>query len=141
MKIPDLNVLIYAINTESPQHLQARKWFEQAAGAHQVIAYPWAVLLGFLRITTRRGILEQPLTLETSLGIVDSLLAAPNARTLDPTTRHMGIVGRLLLGAGTADNLTTDAHLAALAIEHNAELISFDADFQRFAGLNFVHLR
>jgi len=39
---------------------------------------------------------------------------------------------------GTGGNLTTDAHLAALAIEHGAELCSCDADFSRFAGLRWL---
>jgi predicted nucleic acid-binding protein len=51
------------------------------------------------------------------------------------------LLGALLIGAGTAGNLTTDAHLAAIAIEHGATLASFDRDFIRFAGLKFEHLR
>ncbi|MDO8944662.1 MAG: hypothetical protein Q7U75_15880, partial [Desulfobacterales bacterium] len=38
---------------------------------------------------------------------------------------------------GSAGNLTTDAHLAALCIEHQAELHSTDADFARFPGLRW----
>ena len=41
----------------------------------------------------------------------------------------------LLLESGTAGNLTTVAQLAALAIEHGAELVSYDRDFGRFQGL------
>ena len=141
MKIPDVNVLLYAVNPRCPQHLTAKQWFETNSAANVVIAYPWSVILGFVRICTRRGIFESPLTVDASLEIVRSLLSQTNAKTVDPTVKHMGIVSRLLLSAGTAGNLTTDAHLAALAIEHEAELASFDADFQRFAGLSFKHLQ
>jgi predicted nucleic acid-binding protein len=43
----------------------------------------------------------------------------------------------LLERLGTAGNLTADAHLAALAIEYQAELHSTDADFSRFSGLRW----
>ena len=51
--------------------------------------------------------------------------------------------GLLLAGylepLGTADNITTDAHLAALAIEHGAEVCSADTDFGRFRGLRWTN--
>ena len=74
------------------------------------------------------------------MAAVRDWLAAPGARVLHPTERHEPILSRLLLGAGTGGNLTTDAHLAALAIEHGATLGSFDRDFERFAGLDFEAL-
>jgi predicted nucleic acid-binding protein len=67
--------------------------------------------------------------------VVDIWLSQPTASILNPGARHAGILGRLLLAAGAAGNLVSDAHLAALAIEHGAELGSFDRDFARFAGL------
>jgi uncharacterized protein len=140
MKIPDLNVLIYAANTDSAHHLKAKEWFEASYNANQPIGYAWVVLLGFIRLSTRRGILQEPLAVDACLAIIDKLLNHSAASTLHPTQRHIGIVGRLLLGAGTAGNLTTDAHLAALAIEHDAELVTFDRDFERFAGLRMTRL-
>lgn len=141
MNIPDVNVLIYAINTQSAHHAVAKQWFEEAYNTGQPVAYAWVALLGFIRLSTRRGILEAPLPADVCLGVVDKLLNHPSAMLLHPTDRHAGILGRLLLGAGTAGNLTTDAHLAALAIEHNAELVTFDRDFERFSGLRVTVLR
>lgn len=135
MKIPDLNVLLYAANSASAQHHTAKQWFETQYNTGQSIGYAWVVLLGFIRLSTRRGILQEPLTVDTCLATIDTLLNHSAASTVHPTERHIGIVARLLLGAGIAGNLTTDAHLAALAIEHGAELVTFDRDFSRFAGL------
>ena len=87
------------------------------------------------------GILARPLETEDALGVVDDWLAAPHARLLEATSRHWPILRRLLAGAGVAGNLTNDAHLAALAIEHGATLVSFDRDFERFAGLRLELLR
>jgi hypothetical protein len=135
MRIPDVNVLLYAANSASAQHASAKGYMEDCYNTHQPIGYAWIALLGFIRLSTRRGILATPLAVDQCLGAVDILLNHPAACIVHPTERHAGILGRLLLGAGSAGNLTTDAHLAALAIEHNAELVTFDRDFERFAGL------
>lgn len=92
-------------------------------------------LLGFLRIATRPGIFARPLTIDEALGQVDDWLNHPRARVIQPTERHAAALARLLVGAGRGGDLVTDAHLAALAIEHGAELGSFDPDFGRFPGL------
>jgi hypothetical protein len=80
------------------------------------------------------------LAVEDALAAVREWLGAPGARVLHPGERHEPILSRLLVAAGAGGNLTTDAHLAALAIEHGATLGSFDRDFERFAGLDFEAL-
>ncbi len=64
-------------------------------------------------------------------------LARPYVSVLQPGDRHAEILFDLLKNLGTGGNLTSDAHLAALAIEHQAELHSTDADFERFSGLRW----
>ncbi|TAK84463.1 MAG: PIN domain-containing protein [Betaproteobacteria bacterium] len=140
MKLPDLNVLLHAANAASDDHAKARAWLEAAFSAPEGVGLSWVVLLGFLRLATRRGIFPRPLAVEDALASVRDWLAAPAARALHPTERHEPILSRLLLAAGTGGNLTTDAHLAALAIEHGATLASFDRDFERFAGLAYEAL-
>ena len=140
MKLPDVNVLLYAVNSASPQHAVAKQALKEAFAAGDV-GLPWAVLLGFLRLTTRSGILSQPLTVEDALQVVHSWLDHPAATALVPGDRHAAILSRLLIGAGQGGSLVSDAHLAALAIEHNAELLSFDRDFARFAGLRWTALQ
>lgn len=140
MRTPDVNVLLYAVNRDSAQHETARTWLEASFARPQGIGFAWAALLGFLRLATKPGIFAQPLSLDLALSVVDAWLNHPAACVLDTTERHAGILGRLLLGAGTGGNLVSDAHLAALAIEHGAELGSFDRDFGRFAGLRWILL-
>lgn len=141
MKLPDLNVLLYAANVDSPRHEVALAWFESAFADPGGVAFAWVVLLGFIRISTRSGALAQPLTTETAFRFARAWLSQPNARIVNPTERHETLLAGLLLAAGRAGDLTTDAHLAALAIEHGATLASFDRDFDRFDGLNFERLR
>lgn len=140
MKMPDVNVLVYAINPDALQHVAARRWLEAAYVDPAGVAFAWATLAGFLRISTLRGILATPLSIVDALRFVDEWLAHPHARIVGPTDRHVSLLGRMLIGAGRGGNLVSDAHLAALAIEHGAVLGTFDADFERFAGLRFEHL-
>ena len=135
MKLPDTNVLLYAVNADAEQHPTASRWLAEAFDAPGGVGLCWVALLGFIRISTRAGIFAQPLSVEDALQVVDHWLSQPTAQVLEPGARHAAILGRLLVGAGAAGNLTNDAHLAALAIEHGAILGSFDRDFQRFAGV------
>lgn len=140
MKLPDLNVLIYAVNRASQNHEQARTWLEKALTSDEGVGLAWIALLGFIRLSTRTGIFSTPLQPEQALEIVRAWISAPRASILNPTERHGAVLASLLIAAGTAGNLTTDAHLAALAIEHGATLSSYDTDFERFAGLSFERL-
>ena len=105
----------------------------------ETVALPWVVVLGFLRITTSHRIMPRPLTAEQALAIVDGWLEMPGVVLLNPGEEHWSILRELLAASGTAGNLTTDAHLAALAIEHGCELYSTDGDFARFGRLRWVN--
>ena len=137
MILIDANVLIYAVNSQSPLHRKAKAWLEATLSGPDTVGLSWTVLLAFLRLTTRSGIFEKPLPVETAFDVVDAWLAQPSVVTVDPTARHLRIVRDLLLPLGSGGNLTSDAHLAALAIEHGAELCSSDNDFHRFQGLRW----
>lgn len=136
MRTPDVNVLLYAVNGDAKQHTTAAAWMAESFARPQGVGFGWIALLGFIRLSTKTGIFSKPLHAEQALSVVDVWLSQPTASLLNPTERHAGILGRLLMGAGAAGNLVTDAHLAALAIEHGAELGTFDRDFTRFSGLN-----
>jgi uncharacterized protein len=133
--LPDVNLLIHAYNTESPVHASARGWWEELMNGSQPVGLAWVVILGFVRITTHRQVLRNPLPVATACGCAQAWLARPCVSVVNPGERHAEILFRLLESLGTAANLTTDAHLAALAIEHQATLHSTDADFSRFPGL------
>lgn len=139
MKLPDVNLLLYAIDEESSSHDRARAWLEAALSGTEAIAFAWVVLLGFLRISTNPAAIKQPLRPGDALEHVNEWLTQPVASVVHPASAHAATLGRLLEPLGTAGNLTTDAHLAALAIEHGAELCSSDNDFSRFEGLRWVN--
>ncbi len=141
MLLPDVNVLLYAVNSAARQHKVSRAAIEQGFSQPAGIALAWVALLGFIRLATRAGIFARPLPLEEALGVTRVWLEQPRAQVVNPGDQHHAIIARLLLGAGMAGNLATDAHLAALAIEHGAVLLTFDRDFERFAGLRLELLR
>ena len=135
MKLPDVNVLLHVVDRTAPQHAAAAHWMVQAFAAQGGVGFTWVALLGFLRLSTRPAVFPRCLTVEQALAVQHDWLTQPGARLLHPGPRHAALLGRLLLGAGTAGNLTTDAHIAAVAIEHGATVGTFDRDFRRFAGL------
>lgn len=141
MKLVDTNVLLFAVNADAREHAVARAALEDGLSDDAGVGFAWLALVGFIRLATRSGILARPLGAEDAFGVVDDWLGAPHARVLEATPRHWPILRRLLLGAGMAGSLSNDAHLAALAIEHGATLVSFDHDFERFAGLRFERLQ
>ena len=139
MILVDANVLIFAVDRDSPGHAKARAWLEAAFSGGEVIGLAWLVLLAFLRLITREGILRKPLGVEAALAYVEEWLALPSVRIVAPTAAHFGVLAALLRDLGTAGNLTSDAHLAALAIEHSAKICSADRDFLRFPGVELVN--
>ena len=137
MKIVDLNVLLYALNRDSVHHAAALSWWEDAVNGDEPVGLAWPVLLGFLRLAVNPAIFPRPLDEETALRKVDNWLSLETVRVPTEKEEHWEILRGLLLKAGTAGNLTSDAHLAALAISHGAVLVSFDTDFARFEGLRW----
>jgi hypothetical protein len=137
MILPDVNVIVHAYHAGSPLHARARAWWEARLSASHPVGIAWAVALGFIRITTHPRVLRFPLPATVACGHVERWLAQPQVVLVHPGERHAAILFDLLKRLGTAGNLTTDAHLAALAIEHQAEVCSTDADFARFSGLRW----
>jgi toxin-antitoxin system PIN domain toxin len=137
--IPDINILLYAYDSTSPRQERARAWWETTLQEPHTIGLPWATSIGFIRVITHRGIWARPLPPKDAIGIVRTWLDHPRVRIVTPGERHAEILFDLLLELGVAGNLTSDAHLAALAIEYQAELVSTDTDFARFPGLRWFN--
>jgi uncharacterized protein len=133
--VVDANVLLYAIDRSSAHQEQCRSWLDASLSGAEAIGFAWVALLAFIRIGTSPSIFPTPMTIEEASDQVDRWLTAPAAVVASPTARHSGLLRGLLSGSGTAGNLTTDAHLAALAIEHGADIVSYDRDFARFPGV------
>ncbi|MCC7179691.1 MAG: type II toxin-antitoxin system VapC family toxin [Acidobacteria bacterium] len=139
MKVVDLNLLLYAVNADAPHHERARAWWEAALAGDEQVGLAWPVVLGFLRLSTRAGIMPRPLTTRQAVDVVQEWVDHSQIVLLHPGAGHWSVLRGLLESAGTAGNLTTDAHLAALALEYGATLCSTDTDFSKFKGLKFVN--
>lgn len=126
---------------DAPQRTAAARWIEEAFDGPGGVGFTWHALAGFLRLSTQQRIVPTALPLGTALGVIDTWLAHPHAHVIGPTDRHAPVLARLLIGAGQGGNLVSDAHLAAIAIEHGAVLGTFDRDFERFAGLRMDWLQ
>jgi uncharacterized protein len=136
MIVPDINLLLYAYNAGATHHRAARRWWERLLRGDQVVGLPWVVILGFVRLATTRGVFVEPATPLAAVDRVASWLARPGVSLLLPGPGHLETLRRTL-SCTSGGPLTTDAHLAALTIEHQAELHSNDADFSRFPGLRW----
>ncbi|MFQ5382557.1 MAG: type II toxin-antitoxin system VapC family toxin [Dehalococcoidia bacterium] len=139
MKLPDVNLLLYGLDEGSPHHDAARPWLEDLLSGTEPVGFSWSVLLAFMRLSTRPQLFTNPLQPAEAFDVIEGWLAQPCAVVLHPTERHLAVLRGLVEPLGTAGNLTTDAHLAALAIEHGAEVCSADHDFARFGGLRWTN--
>jgi toxin-antitoxin system PIN domain toxin len=137
VNLVDANVLLYAYNEADPHHPASLSWLEGAMAGGETVAYTWTVLLAFIRLSTKVGLFPQPLDGDTAIDAVRAWTSPPQAVILEPGPRHLELVADLLRATGTAGNLTSDAHLGALALEHGATVITFDSDFGRFPGVRW----
>jgi len=137
--IPDVNILVYAYNKDAKQHKSAKEWWERTLAEPQPVGLAWVAILGFIRISTQRRIIERPMFPKDAIERVRSWLDLPNVQLISPGNGHAEILFDLIEEVGTAGDLTTDAHLAALAIEHHGQIVSTDADFGRFRGLRWFN--
>ncbi len=140
MILPDVNVLVHAHNAESAVHGPARRWWDACLAGSEGVGLAWAALLGFIRITTNRKIVARPLSVNEVMGRLATWLELPHVHVAQPSDMHFTRLRAEFERLGTAGNLTTDAHLAVLAMERGYVLYTTDADFARFPGLRWVNL-
>jgi toxin-antitoxin system PIN domain toxin len=135
----DINVLVFAHREDAVDHDRYADWLDETIDSDEAYGVSEMVLSGFMRIVTNHRIMKPASTVEEALGFMDDLREQPNAVTLAPGPRNWSIFERLCRDAGATGDLVPDAYLAALAIEHGAELITTDRDFARFDGLRWRH--
>lgn len=133
----DANLVLWAHHEQFSRHDAARVWLADALTGVPLVGIPWPTILAFLRISTHHRALTHPLSIEVAWDVVRGWLARPNVRVPVPTERHETILGGLLTRGRATGNHTSDAHLAALAIEWGFELQSADRDFARYPGLRW----
>lgn len=137
MKLPDVNVLVYAHRAESLRHAEAARWLERAVMAHEPLGLVPSVVAGFVRIVTNPRVFADPTPLDVALRSIDALAAHPGVVSAAPGAQHWTIFRELCVAADARGNLVSDAALAAVSIEHDATWVTFDRDFARFAGLRW----
>ena len=135
MMLPDINVLLYSVEADNPHHRSAKLWLESAFNTSSSVGLAWLVLAGFVRLSTLPKILRRPLTAVESLALMNDWIHHPNAQIVHPGPQHGALLGSFLIAAGIAGNLSNDAHLAALAVENNGTVGTFDKNFNRFPGV------
>jgi toxin-antitoxin system PIN domain toxin len=134
----DANVLLYAYNASDPRHARARSWLEEAVAGPTPVRLAWVTVLAFVRIATNPRAFAQPMSIAEATATVSRWLAQPSVGLVEPSVRHWEILEPLLVVAQARGDLVTDAHLAALAIEHGAVICTTDRDFTRFPGLRAI---
>ena len=137
MIVPDINLLIYAYNDGSPYHDSARRWWEDLINGTERIGIPWVVSTGFVRLMTHPKALIRPAPPEAAVDYVCEWFRFPHVAPVNPGADHLTHLRRMLVSAGVGADLVTDCHIAALAIEYQAEVHSSDTDFSRFPGLRW----
>jgi toxin-antitoxin system PIN domain toxin len=137
MNVVDANVLLYAVNSSAHRHEEARSWLDRSLSGRATVGFSWIALLAFIRLSTKVGLFPSPLPVEGALARVRAWLDQPPSVVLEPTARHLHLLSGLLVDSGTGGNLTSDAHLAALALEHHGTVVTYDSDFGRFPGVRW----
>jgi hypothetical protein len=137
--VPDINLLLYATISGFPEHVRARRWWEDLLGGENAIGLTGPAVFGYVRIATNPRVFDPPLAVDAALARIEEWLDQPPVHFLLPGPRHLEIAFRLLRHVGTASNLTTDVQLAAHAIENQAEVHSNDVDFARFPELRWAN--
>lgn len=139
MILVDANILLYAEDQLSSQHEAARLWWDTRLSGSSPVCLCWTVLSAFIRIASNARVFENPLSVALAVKRVQSWMDQPCTRLIEPTDRHWLVFQQMLTEGQALGNLVTDAHLAALAIEHGCELMSTDADFARFPRVKWIN--
>lgn len=139
MTLPDANILLYAYNSDAPDHYKARRYIEAQLSGTAAFGLSWQIITAFLRISTNARAFPNPLAPDEAAEIVSEWLARPNVQIVLPTEKHWAIFKKLIADNQIKAALMMDAHLAALAIEHDGVLATADSDFARFANLKIIN--
>jgi hypothetical protein len=135
VRLLDASTLLHAYDPDFRDHERSRSWLERAFSESGRIGLAWIALLAFLRIGTNPRAFRRPFSIAEASDIVSEWLDRTNTTVLEPGERHWAILSGLLAAAQARADLVTDAHIAALALEHGAVLCTDDRDFARFPGL------
>ena len=130
----DTNILVHAVNSDSPDHRAARDAIESYANGSENWALSWGVLYEYLRITTHPRVFAKPLTMEQAWSFVADLFGSPLLMTISETEAHRAVLESCAKGsARLTGNLLHDFHIATLMREHGIkDIVTLDTDFRAF---------
>jgi uncharacterized protein len=136
----DVNLALYAYDDASPVHESAKRWLMEVLSGSEPVGFPWATILGFLRLATSPKIFGVPYSIDEAVAIVDDWFSHPAVTILQESDRHWVVLREVLIEANAKAKLVPDAHLAALSIEHSTTIMTRDEkDFSRFRGIRFAN--
>jgi uncharacterized protein len=139
MILLDVNILLYAHSESSPRHRQAREWIEKVMAEREEIGLPWSTIHGFLRVVTNPAAYTRPRDLASACQVIDDYLVHSNVSTIEPAPDYWKLFRRVLTESQAGHRLLPDAHLASLALQHNAAICTNDKDFTRFRGVRVIN--
>jgi len=139
MLFPDINILVYAYDSASDDHEACSNWLESVLNGDDPVCFSWHTILGLMHILTTVRMVKNAFTAKEAMQIGDDLMATPVSRILLPGDQHFNIFRQLVNETGISGARLSDAHIAALAIEHGATVVSKDRDFRAFDGVKLIN--
>jgi uncharacterized protein len=137
MKLLDVNVVLAAHRSDHPDYSVASKWLSGLIASGERFGVPWLVLWSFLRLATNRRIFPVPTPMDDALAFITALRSQAQHVPVDAGLGHLDVLTKVCTDGQASGDLVPDAALAALAMEHGGEVVSFDRDFARFPGLRW----
>ena len=139
MIVPDINLLLYAYDADSPSHPKASAWWQECLSGEEPVGLAVVVVFGFVRIATHARVFEHPMTAAEAAKQVRSWLEQSVTQILEPPRDHVEKALSLVETVGTAGNLVTDAQIAALGMQYDGVLHTADSHFLRFSALRWFN--
>ncbi len=137
MVLPNTNLLLYSINSDSMDHPKARAWWCDLLESQAPLGICTSVAFAFVRLSTSRHVFPSPLLVKEAFAYMNNWLEFPSVRLIDFEMEDLATAEKLLKHAGTGGNLVSDAQIAAVALRLRATVHSADSDFARFPGLQW----
>ncbi len=139
MILVDVNILVYAYNSAADEHSRATHWLQQVLSGTEPVGFSWSVVHAFLRLVTNKRVVPSPLTTEEALAVAEDWFAQPIVSIVNPGRSYWTFLRAVLTEAQVKGDIVNDAHIAALALEQNAVVVTADRDFNRFPGVRVIN--
>lgn len=133
----DANILLYAVDEDSPHFQSASEWLIGRLDRPERLALPWQTIGAFLRISTHPRIYDRPLDSRTAWMLVEQWIGLPAVWIPNVSESTARLLGEMIVRDGITANLVPDALLAAIAVQNGLTVISADSDFARFTDVRW----